>query len=437
MTSYQLRTQPHQTPAAAPTDLLDWFDASHSRSTIQYRGSLRSRLAIPAAALDLLKVAAAVYCADRLTERPGTWTRSIEVSAPVREPDRWDAVRDQLVDTISFLSGDHWQLDVRPSAEPVSRPSEFADSVDAVCLFSGGLDSFTGALDLLADGKTVCLVGHHGAGQANQAQQGLWRELARRHPGQTTLRQFFLQPGAPAPDQRRPLAAFREPSQRSRSLLFLAAGFTVAAGYGPEVPLYIPENGLIGINVPLTGARAGSLSTRTTHPHFIAGLSECVRELGISNPIVNPFRTMTKGEILAACRDQETLRSLASATLSCAHPEAARWAQAEQTNCGYCFPCLIRRASMHHVGLDRAMDYTYDALSDATELAQEKGSDLRALIRSLNRPAKPTDVLRNGPVPAADVPAFAGVYERGRREILTWMTTSTRSRAIRRQLPTL
>jgi 7-cyano-7-deazaguanine synthase in queuosine biosynthesis len=335
---------------------LDWFDASHSRSTIQYRGSLRSRLAIPGAALDLLKVAAAVYCADRLTTRPGTWTRSIELNVPVREPELWGAVGDELVEAVSFLSGDRWQIKVRPNAEPVGRPSELAEPVDAVCLFSGGLDSFTGALDLLADGKTVCLVGHHGAGQANQAQRGLWEELARRYPGQTTLRQFFLQPAAPAPDQRRPLAAFREPSQRSRSLLFLAAGLAVAAGYGPGVPLYIPENGLIGINVPLTGARAGSLSTRTTHPYFIASFGGFVRKVGITNVIDNPFRTMTKGEILAACQDQTTLRSLASATLSCAHPEAARWAQAEQTNCGYCFPCLIRRASMHHVGLDQAGD---------------------------------------------------------------------------------
>jgi 7-cyano-7-deazaguanine synthase in queuosine biosynthesis len=200
----------------------------------------------------------------------------------------------------------------------------------------------------------------------------------------------------------------REPSQRSRSLLFLAAGLAVAAGYGPDVPLYIPQNGFIGINVPLTGARAGSLSTRTTHPHFITSFSECVQRLGVTNPIVNPFRTMTKGEILAACRDQPTLRELADQTLSCAHPEAARWAQEEQTNCGYCFPCLIRRASMHHVGLDRARDYTYDVLTDDADLAQDKGNDLRALIRSLNQPAKPTDVLRNGPVPAVDIADFAG-----------------------------
>ena len=437
MTSYQLRTQASQIAAESPTILLDWFDSGRRRSTIQYHGALRSRLAVPAAALDLLKVAAAAYCADRLTERPGTWTRSIDLDIPVREFAAWSAVRDLFVEAVSFLSGDRWQLEVRGSTEPVSTPTELAASVDAVCLFSGGLDSFTGALDLLADGKTVCLVGHHGAGQANQAQQALWTALARRYKGRCILRRFFLQPAAPAAAQRRPLPSGRESSQRSRSLLFLAAGLAVAAGYGPDVPLYIPENGLIGINVPLTGARAGSLSTRTTHPHFIASFSECVRQLGITNPIVNPFRTMTKGEILAACSDQKTLRELAGHTLSCAHPETARWAQEEQTNCGYCFPCLIRRASMHHVGLDRASDYTYDALTDDAELAQGKGSDLRALIRSLNRRSKPTDVLRNGPVPAEDVAAFARVYERGRRETLAWMTAAAPSPAIRRQLPAL
>ncbi len=75
-------------------------------------------------------------------------------------------------------------------------------------------------------------------------------------------------------------------------------------------------------------------------------------------------------------------------------------------------------------------------LTDNAELAQDKGNDLRALIRSLNRPAKPTDVLRNGPIPAADIANFAGVYERGRREILTWMIAAARSQHLRRQLPT-
>ena len=209
----------------------------------------------------------------------------------------------------------------------------------------------------------------------------------------------------------------------------------MAAGYGPDVPLYIPENGFIGINVPLTGARKGSLSTRTTHPHFIEQLSSCVRRLGIANPIVNPFRLMTKGEILATCQDQQTLRRLAGATLSCAHPEAARWVQEEQTNCGYCFPCLIRRASMHHVGLDRASRYTYDVLADNPDLAARQGQR-PACHGSLAQPAGEAN--RRAPQRAgtpADVAAFADVYLRGRREILDVDESIRDVRTLRRQLP--
>ena len=432
MTAYQLRTVRGQAAEPRPTVLLDWFG---NGSTIQYRGSLRHQLAAPGPALDLLKVAAAIFCVDRLEERPGTWTRAIELKLPVRQFEQWNAARDDFTDAVSFLSGDRWQFEFRRSAEAVPEPSELASKVDAVCLFSGGLDSFTGALNLLAEGQRLCLVGHHGAGQAYQAQEGLWRALARRYKDQVVFRPFFLQPAAATAGQARPLPTTRESTQRSRSLLFLAAGLTVAAGYGPDVPLYIPENGFIGINVPLTGARKGSLSTRTTHPHFIDLLSGCTEQLGIRNPIGNPFRLMTKGEILATCRDQRTLQRLADNTLSCAHPEAARWVRGEQTNCGYCFPCLIRRASMHHVGLDRASSYTYDVLADNPELAADKGSDLRALLRSLNQPAKPADVLRNGPVPHEDVAGFGDVYIRGRREILAWMSASVTSPAIRRQLP--
>ena len=32
---------------------------------------------------------------------------------------------------------------------------------DCICLFSGGLDSFCGAIKLLEEGKSPCLVGHN------------------------------------------------------------------------------------------------------------------------------------------------------------------------------------------------------------------------------------------------------------------------------------
>ena len=98
----------------------------------------------------------------------------------------------------------------------------------------------------------------------------------------------------------------KEPSQRSRSLLFLAAGLTVAAGYGPDVPLYIPGERLHRHQCAADRCPQG----QPQHAHDASSLhrqlSDCVGQLGITNPIVNPFRLMTKGEILAACPDQPT-----------------------------------------------------------------------------------------------------------------------------------
>lgn len=234
--------------------------------------------------------------------------------------------------------------------------------------------------------------------------------------------------------QHRPLPMSRETSTRSRSVLFLAAGLAVASAYGQDVPLFIPENGFIGINVPLTQARSGSFSTRTTHPYFMSSIANCVARLGISNPIVNPFRLMTKGEILASASDPRTLRQLAGYSVSCAHPEAPRYAKRKQGNCGYCFPCLIRRAAMHHVGWDHPKHYAFNALRERTELEGRRGDDLRAIIRSLSRGMQATDVLRNGPVPAKEVTAFASVHQRGREEILRWIRESKPSADIKRQL---
>ena len=139
--------------------------------------------------------------------------------------------------------------------------------------------------------------------------------------------------------------------------------------------------------------------------------------------------------MLATSADQATLFALASQTLSCAHPEAPRYAKRDQGNCGYCFPCLIRRAALHHVGLDNPDDYSFDALNEPDEMAADRGADLRALVRSLSRTALPIDVLRNGPVPPADVTAFSGVVERGRAEILAWLRAAATSASLRRQLP--
>jgi 7-cyano-7-deazaguanine synthase in queuosine biosynthesis len=420
--SYRLRTSPTQPSAASSTIPLEWF--SDESGNIQARHDLSASLASNAT-LELFHLAAAVYCADRLSPRPAEWARDITIEFPVHDPGIWSDTS-PLAETLSFLSGDNWEL--RPFAAPAAKPRRThapIASFDAACLFSGGLDSFAGAIHLLESGQTVCLVSHYEGGQTPSAQTHLYDQLRSHYgPDRVSLRRIFLRPATTRPGQKHPLGKDRESSTRSRSLLFLASGLLVANGAGSAVPLVIPENGFIGINVPLTAARSGSLSTRTTHPHFMASLGNALPKLGITNSILNPYRHLTKGEMLAQSPNPGLLARLAASTLSCAHPETARYARRPQGNCGYCFPCLIRRGSMHHVGLDHSTDYAYDIFTELDQLAGHRGADLRALTRSLAQTSNDADILRNGPVPVADLRAFARTYQRGRSELQSWLTPS-------------
>jgi 7-cyano-7-deazaguanine synthase in queuosine biosynthesis len=427
VTAFHLRTTRNQPlPADPATFALDWFSGSHrQRSTIAATTELLSGLAPSPAARDLLHLGGAVYCIDKLALRAETgdaWTRELELNAPVRTRPHWQRARPALTEALTFLSGDRWRLRFRAVDDDVRRETSIP-APDAVCLFSGGLDSLAGAIDLLEDGRNIILVGHFESGFIGGVQTTLAQRLRCNYRGQIRLRQLRLGPAAPNRLQARSLPEAREITTRARSFLFVAVGLAVANAFDENVPLYMPENGFIGINVPFVASRAGSLSTRTTHPYFVERLTSALETVGIMNAILNPFRLKTKGEALAECRNPQLLKSLVDESISCAHPESARWDNLPASNCGYCFPCLIRRAALARIGLDAGASYRHDALTEAELLEEgsDRGADLRALVRGLAREPRSTDVLRNGSVPADDAVAFDGVYRRGRAEFGAWL----------------
>ncbi|HMJ35414.1 MAG TPA: Qat anti-phage system QueC-like protein QatC [Baekduia sp.] len=438
MTSFQIRTSPDQADAGAD-HVLDWFPGSKARSTVAYEPDFLKNAVPSDVALDFLRIGGAVFCADKVALRRDTddgWTRDLALSIPLSDIDLWQATAAHLERTLGFLSGDRWTLTFTElgdePAQPLSGEQATLPDVDAVCLFSGGLDSLAGAVDLLHAGKRVLLVGHHDSPKADHHQKLLKAKLDAAYPQQLVeQRRMWLRPNAAHPAQARSLPEgddLVESTTRSRSFLFLAAAVAIADAAGPTVPVVMPENGFIGINVPLTPSRSGSLSTRTTHPLYVAHMRALLDSVGLRYEIENPFRLMTKGEILRDSPNTQLLWSLANDSISCSRPETGRWQKgstaADQGNCGACFPCLIRRASMHVVGLDRRADYLYDAFADP-RLAYPNltGASLRALLDSLHRPEKPSDVLINGRIPNGEAKAFFEVYSRGRDELRAWLSS--------------
>jgi hypothetical protein len=90
-----------------------------------------------------------------------------------------------------------------------------------------------------------------------------------------------------------------------------------------------------------------------------------MRHLGIQNPLRNPYQHQTKGEMLERCKNQSVLQSGENETISCSHPTSIRWRGLSSKNCGYCLPCIVRRAAFHRVGRDVFTGhYAFDATQD-------------------------------------------------------------------------
>ena len=409
--------------------LLDWFGRGGASTVSGALPELIRDLGTPSARhLDLMRLAVAVYGADKVVLREQTrdrWTRQLRLHVPASDPDRWKAAATAFGSALSFLTSDEWDFRFRREHPSESAATPPLDGFDAVSLFSGGLDSLAGAIDFLEQGRSVILVGHYESNLLMPRQRVLYERLRHTYGAEhVRYRPFYLRPLGPQAAQERPLPTDREPTTRGRSVLFIAAAGVVASAAGLSA-VQVPENGYIGLNIPLEPSRVGACSTRTTHPHFLRLLAGALAEVEIDLAIQNPYQLKTKGEVLEGCRNRELLLDLAPATISCAHPEVGRWSREGYANCGYCYPCLMRRVSLHRVGADSASDYRIDVGAPGFIAKRgEKTAHLRAILQSISRPAHLTDVLSAGPLPRGQALEFAALYERGRDEIRAWLSAA-------------
>lgn len=355
-------------------------------------------MSIPAIYEDLFVIGISVFSLDKRVSRRtfvDCWTRSIHVSIPVVEIDKWVGTEEKWNKMLAFLTGDNWDICFRKcerlysQRENPNRVHLKLNECDCVSLFSGGLDSYCGAIKLLEEGKSPCLIGHNEYPKLRTKQQGFVLDFQEIYKGQKVkFVSFSANSRAPKNLQGESLVG-SENTSRGRSLLFLCAGLSIAGILGKETPVYIPENGFIGLNIPLTHGRKGTCSTRTTHPYFLNSFQEILRSVGIENPIINFFAYSTKREIVNNVKDKTAFLVHYKDTISCSHPCLARYNQKGNNeypiNCGYCYPCLIRKSSL----ID-AKDDKYSYIAETKGFLDsygetEKASDLRAVISSVYR----------------------------------------------------
>lgn len=428
MTRIVVHHDPNQLPAASevvmPVQI--YGVDSRNRGDVSVVGSSvvekikRLGVEVTPAVMDLLSIALSVTAADTFVRREDAedgWARELTIQLPLAEPDPWTKIREKLEKALRFLSGDIWKLELSDDGflppVPYSRRGRFhlveLRDRDCISLFSGGLDSAISAIDLLTDDRRPLLVSH--AYKGDKTHQDI---VAERLQGRFSR---FVANAYPISANGR-----TDISMRTRSLTFLALGAIAACAIErtnqyPRVELVIPENGFISLNAPLTPRRIGSLSTRTTHPHFIQMIQEVLDDVGIHCDLLNPYQFQTKGEMVTSCKNQGLLRAVFEHTVSC-----SRWKRRNQ-QCGCCIPCLVRRAALDKANLREQEAYTYQHLADVLSEIDRR-DDLLAIaiaIQELNTRAVGPWILNSGPLSPENYEKHQSVFVTGLLEVKAFL----------------
>lgn len=385
-------------------------------------------------AIDLAILAATVTAADtrisRTEHAQDSWSREIDLYLPVSDPKKWSNNIKLIQRILRFLTGDYWRVEFRPRQKELTslierQPELIGPGFDSVCLFSGGLDSFVGAIDLLHEGKNPILVSHYKDASTKSQEicirnlNKIYKNTDRRHVRANVSFDKNDMPNLGA-----------EQTTRGRSFIFFSLAILAASSLDGDPPIYVPENGLISLNVPPDPLRLGAWSTRTTHPFYMARWQELIDNLGIEATLDNPYRFNTKGEMLRTCKNKKFLKDNLSHTISCSSVSKARFNKDESKrklgHCGYCTPCLIRRSSIRAAFGSDPTEYTIEDLSyEPLDAAKAESRDVRAfqmMSHRLKNHPEVTHVLvhKTGPLndySSDEIFEYANVFERGIKEV--------------------
>jgi 7-cyano-7-deazaguanine synthase in queuosine biosynthesis len=324
------------------------------------------------AAADLLDVAAAVFRAERLLPSRSTANRNVRFALrmPVRDPSAWSGRRgDSVAALLSFLGNAQWEIVFRQRSRTTGEPNWKkgpTSDVQAVALFSGGLDSTCGVGAHLKpnDGSVLSsFTTRQGA-----RQREITADLGRCEPVQWKLK-----------PQAGPGRSFHY-----RSFLFLSLAAALATSHGTHTLVQF-ENGILASAIPPVPSL---FMTRHAHPWTLRLMENLLREtLGGDWEIANPFAWKTKAECFRHLQQAVGIANaarLAGKTETCwnlyvphvfgIRSHSGRTKRNGQ-HCGVCIPCIVRRTAL------RDDNYAFHLTADRIKNHERLGAQFRSYFQ--------------------------------------------------------
>jgi hypothetical protein len=377
--------------------------------TIGYAKFVKEPENLPPRILDLLQIAAHVFCADRLVFRGSrdsisnkAWGRSFEIHIPVLDYDFWNnqALQNALSEALVFMTGDRKYSFVFEKSELGHLPKadlkqlslfedeviqiDGADKAD-VMLFSGGLDSLAGIVERLnTTPNNKLIVVSHKANKSVIRTQNQIIEYLQKHYKDRLLPYGF--------ECHNKKTQSKEETQRTRMFLYSTIAFAIC-NCTDKHSFYVYENGITSINLPTQTDVVNARASRTTHPKTLGLIKKVFQFFNADFDIIAPYYDKTKEDVFrvfATNDEKELLRS----SISC----SATRKLGIISHCGCCSQCIDRHFAAYASGLEEYdAEYTDDFITQITDEDTRQRLWQMLRIASAEKLQTPEELFKNFP----------------------------------------
>ncbi|MBO2537014.1 hypothetical protein [Rummeliibacillus suwonensis] len=278
--------------------------------------------------IDLVTIMGTIYCLDISK----TARKKLSINIPVFQVEKWESLKKEIQDLALWVSGDKFKIGFIKNN--LSFLDETSNNISfnlannrSVTLFSGGLDSLTGAYRNFND----CIESDY-IGFINKSEEKTHQEV---------LKDFYFSIFGSNTDIyliEKPIKKKKHLTQATRSLLYLALAIAKAY-YNHSNNVYLYENGILSLNPTIHNR----FTTKTTHPRTIFEYNRILKKLKINIQINHPFLFSTKGERINEMN--ENFKKAIRHTFTCGSGRSNELRN-HTGQCGICIPCLLRKISL-------------------------------------------------------------------------------------------
>ncbi|MBN1560454.1 7-cyano-7-deazaguanine synthase [candidate division KSB1 bacterium] len=352
---------------------------------------IKSVFHLPNRIQDLLEIAAYIFCADRYTTRGArdnlefhSWSRHFQFFIKVRDANFWNRndIKIQLGEALEWMTGDRkYEFEFLPGHR--TAPVDMLDSEEhaiaasgtpRVVLFSGGLDSLAGTVDLLeTTNDSVWPISHNSANTATIKTQRILIDRLQ-HFYKDRINHHVLQchlHGLRAPEE----------SQRTRAFLYCSMAYAMAIALG-QPRFYVYENGITALNFPKRSGMINARASRTAHPKTLRLLQRLFCSIFENSfAIESPFAHKTKSDVVGLLKERGRL-DLLNSSVSCSKTFKDI---GQATHCGECSQCIDRRFAAYATacdGEDYASGYAFDFITGSVENGETRSAVIDYLCQA-------------------------------------------------------